>query len=275
MSKRDIPKYSPAMIDIIPNMPKSPRQASSTNTYHVTARGVGKHRIFEEDSDRQRMLDSIVRFKKKYDVTVMAWVFMENHLHILINAELTDLSSFMSSLLTSYSQAFNGRHGHVGHVFQGRYHSEPVENDSYLLEVVRYIHLNPLSSGIDRLEDYRWSSYRQYCGEAGICDTSMVLHQFQSIEDLKSFHNCNIDQEMVYLNGYHPRIDDAQAADIAESMYGPHFSDKIVSMKKGERDRAVQRLYIAGLSGAQITRLLGLGRNIVQKACAKIKERAF
>lgn len=252
-------------------MPKSARQPSSTNIYHVTARGVGKHRIFEDDRDRQRMLDSIARFKQKCGVSVIAWAFMENHFHILVRAQLADLGSFMSSLLTSYSQAFNGRHGHVGHVFQGRYHSDPVETDSYLLEVVRYIHLNPLSSGNVRPEDYRWSSYRQYLGEAGICDTSMVSRQFGSVEDLRSFHDCKADQAMVYLDGYHPRIDDARAAEIAESMFGPHFSDRIVSMKKGERDRAVQRLYIAGLSGSQIVRLLGLGRNVVQRACARVK----
>ena len=177
-----------------------------------------------------------------------------------------ELGSFMSSLLTSYSQTFNGRHGHVGHVFQGRYHSDPVESDSYLLEVVRYIHLNPLSTGNAHPEDYRWSSYRQYLGEAGICDTSMVSSQFESVENLRSFHDCKADQAMVYLDGYHPRIDDSCATEIAESMFGPHFSDRIVSMEKGERDRAVQRLYVAGLSGSRIVRLLGLGRNIVQRA---------
>lgn len=218
------------------------------------------------------MLDAIARFKAKCDVSIIAWAFMENHLHLLVSTSLAGLSSFMGSLLTSYSQAFNGKHGHVGHVFQGRYHSEPVETDSHLLEAVRYIHLNPLSSGINLLEDYYWSSYRQYLGKAGICDTSLVLHQFPSIEDFKAFHDCKADQAIVFLNGYRPRIDDAEAAGIAESIFGPHFSDKIVSMKKGERDRAVQRLYLAGLSGSQITRLLGLGRNIVQRACAKIEE---
>lgn len=253
-------------------MPKTARQASETNIYHVTARGVGKRRIFEDDGDRQRLLDSIVRFKDKRGVSVIAWAFMENHLHLLVSASLADLGSFMGSLLTSYSQAFNGKHGHVGHVFQGRYHSEPVESDSHLLEVVRYIHQNPLSSGISSLEDYRWSSYRQYLGEAGICDTSMVLHQFPSAESFKAFHDCKADQAIVYLDGYHPRIDDAQAAKIAESIFGPYFSDRIASMAKDERDGAVRRLYLAGLSGAQIARLLGLGRNIVQRACVKIKK---
>ena len=253
-------------------MPKTARQASETNIYHVTARGVGKRRIFEDDGDRQRLLDSIVRFKDKRGVSVIAWAFMENHLHLLVSASLADLGSFMGSLLTSYSQALNGKHGHVGHVFQGRYHSEPVESDSHLLEVVRYIHQNPLSSGISSLEDYRWSSYRQYLGEAGICDTSMVLHQFPSAESFKAFHDCKADQAIVYLDGYHPRIDDAQAANIAESIFGPYFSDRIASMAKDERDGAVRRLYLAGLSGAQIARLLGLGRIIVQRACVKIKK---
>lgn len=218
------------------------------------------------------MVDSISRFAAKRDVKIMAWALMDNHVHILAEASIANLSSFMGSLLTSYSQAFNGRHGHVGHVFQGRYHSEPVESDTHLLEVVRYIHLNPLDSGIRDPGEYRWSSYRQYLGGEGICDTSQIRGLFERVDDLRTFHDDKAHQEMIWLDGYHPRIDDAQATRIAEKLYGAHFRDEILSMRKDGRDQALQSLYLAGLSGAQIVRLLGLGRNIVQRACAKIRK---
>ena len=145
-------------------MPRSARQQSVSDHYHVTQRGSGKRCIFEDDDDRRSFVRTMAYFSRDCQVRLIAWVLMDNHFHLLLRAELEDLSRFMSRLGTVHAQRFNGAHGHVGCVFQGRFKSIPIETDPQLLATIRYIHLNPLETGVTRLEDYPWSSYPQYLG---------------------------------------------------------------------------------------------------------------
>lgn len=135
--------------------------------YHITSRGDGREDIYLSEGDRLAWLDVFGLVCKRCNWVCHAWCQMTNHYHILIETPETNLAQGMRQLNGVYTQRFNRVHGRVGHVFQGRYKAILVERDSYLLELARYVVLNPLRAGmVKRLETWPWSSYLATCGQA-------------------------------------------------------------------------------------------------------------
>ena len=152
--------------------------------YHVMARGNAHQEIFIDDADRGAFIDNLGRVAQRFDWRVWAWCLMDNHYHLLIETLRPTLSQGMREVNGVYTQAFNRRHGRVGHVLQGRYKAILVDRDSYLMELGRYIVLNPVRAGMcERAEEFRWSSYRSVMGKAPSPDWLAVdrtLDQFHS-----------------------------------------------------------------------------------------------
>lgn len=135
--------------------------------YHLTARGNARQNIFINDEDRQRFIDLLGREIEQQRWKCYAYCLMDNHYHLLIETPEGKLAQGMRRLNGVYTQSFNRRHGRVGHVLQGRYKSIVVERESYLLELCRYVVLNPVRAGIvKRVADWPWSSYRATAGNA-------------------------------------------------------------------------------------------------------------
>lgn len=168
-------------------MPRGPRIDFPGALHHVYARGIEKRDIFLDDSDRDAFLGRVGVNLAKWHVRCFAWTLMSNHFHLLIQSDKGCLASFMQCLLTGYSRYFNERHGRVGHLFQNRYKSPVVSDDGYCREVVRYIHLNPLRSGIvpsvDALEEYPWTGHRRIVrgGSPDWQDTGLLRTEFGSL----------------------------------------------------------------------------------------------
>lgn len=150
--------------------------------YHVTSRGDGREDIYLSDADRQAWLEVFGQACKRFNWVCHAWCQMTNHYHILIETPEANVSQGMRQLNGVYTQRFNRAHARVGHVFQGRYKAILVERDSYLLELARYVVLNPLRARmVKRLENWPWSSYLATCGQASAPEwlqTDWVLAQF-------------------------------------------------------------------------------------------------
>ena len=248
-------------------MTRTARLASRSDIYHVISRGAGKRDLFEDDEDREFYLNALERFARKEELSILAWCLMDNHIHILCRGELSNMTSMMKRLNTSYAQHFNGRHGHVGPVFQGRFASYPVETEEHFLQTVRYIHLNPRDFGASDPYEYAWSSYKQYIGKGGICRIDFVLSVFGGIVSFLSFHNIGKD-DVAMIDGYatRPRITDAEARRIASQIYGEAFSDEIVEMNKNERNQALRLLFDRGISIRQLGRLTGIGSSAIYRA---------
>lgn len=135
-------------------------------TYHVTARGNERTEIFRDKDDHQKLLDQLQLAQQRHALVIHAYVLMSNHYHLLLETPDGNLSQAMHLINGSYTGYFNRRHRRVGHLFQGRYKSLLVEKESYLLELSRYIHLNPVRAGmVKHPEEYHWSSYRTYIGK--------------------------------------------------------------------------------------------------------------
>lgn len=144
------------------------------------ARGIERCRIFRGSEDYGDFLARLGTILQGAQVRCYAWALLPNHFHLLLRSGEVPLSRVMRSLMTGYAVAFNRRHRRKGHLFQNRYKSVICEEDPYLLELVRYIHLNPLRAGLVRdvsgLEDYRWTGHSVLMGRQS--------SGFQEVEDL-------------------------------------------------------------------------------------------
>ena len=150
--------------------------------YHITSRGNEKKLIYREDQDRENFLSILDKVNKRYHWLCHAYCLMDNHFHLLIETPEGNLSIGMRQLNGVYTQAFNKRHRRVGHLFQGRYKAILIQKDSHLLEVCRYVVLNPVRVGL--VEDpgqWEWSSYGATAGlqkPPACLTTHWVLGQF-------------------------------------------------------------------------------------------------
>jgi REP element-mobilizing transposase RayT len=140
-----------------------------------------------DEKDLQRFLTYLSGYKKRFSFRLYAYALMKNHLHLLIEVEEIPLSRIMQTLLFGYAGYFNRRYREVGHLFQGRYKAILCEKDAYLLELVRYIHLNPVRAKIvKKPEDYAWTGHLSYLGKGAehLIDEGFVLEQFSDNRSL-------------------------------------------------------------------------------------------
>jgi len=159
--------------------------------YHILSRGNEQGDIFYDNTDRGRFLDTIGELSERFAVDIFAYVLMDNHYHLLLQTRRANLSKAMQWFGTTYTRRFNNRHNRSGHLFQGRFKSIIIENDSYLMQLSCYIHRNPLRAGIvKRLADYRWSSYLSYGYGKSTPDwlsTKLILSQFPPDDEHKQY----------------------------------------------------------------------------------------
>lgn len=152
--------------------------------YHVMLRGNNFQPIFHDDQDRYWLQDLIAEGAQRFHYQLLGYCWMGNHIHAAIRVEQIPLSHAMHHLSFRYTSYFNWRHKRVGHVFQGRYKAILVDSDSYLLQLVRYIHMNPVRAQlVDDPAAWPWSSHRAYLGEGDgslgpWLDTGPVLARF-------------------------------------------------------------------------------------------------
>lgn len=155
--------------------------------YHVTSRGDRQEPIYEDDKDREAFLRTLAEVVVRFNWRCHAYCLMTNHYHLVVDTPDGNLSKGMRQLNGVYTQASNRRHGRVGHLFQGRFKAILVDKDSYLLELTRYVVLNPVRAGMVKSPgEWYWSSYRAMVGEAPTADwlaTDGLLAQFGTQRD--------------------------------------------------------------------------------------------
>jgi REP element-mobilizing transposase RayT len=168
-------------------MPRTARIDAPGLVHHVIARGIEKRRIFLDDADRSCFVRRLGAVLPECRVDCLGWALMPNHVHLILRTGPVPLATAMARLLTGYASYFNRQHARVGHLFQNRYRSIPVESEEYLLTLVRYVHRNPLRAGIvgdlAELSRFPWTGYASLMGErtASFQAVGEVLDRFGSV----------------------------------------------------------------------------------------------
>lgn len=165
-------------------MPRLARLDAPGVLHHVIIRGIERRRIFRDNTDRDRFVERLAKLLPETQTACYSWAVIPNHVHFLFRTGRTPLATLMRRLLTGYAVSFNRRHRRHGQLFQNRYKSIVCQEDLYLRELVRYIHLNPIRAGIvsdlQELKDYPYSGHSALVGKEGRQwqDVDYVLRYF-------------------------------------------------------------------------------------------------
>jgi len=178
-------------------MSRCPRLDAPGALHHVIVRGIERRRLFRSAQDRQRFLDRLGTLVIASRAALYAWALMPNYAHALLRTGALPLSRFAQRWLGPYATTFNRVHHRAGHLSQNRFKSILVDEEAYLLELVRYIHLNPVPSrlpvGIDTLDTYPWTGHAVILGQRSFAaqDADFVLSQFGTKVARRAAHTCN------------------------------------------------------------------------------------
>ncbi|MBI4773865.1 MAG: transposase [Deltaproteobacteria bacterium] len=163
-------------------MPRKARIDAPGALHHIICRGIERRNIFRDDTDRNRFVDRLAKLLLETATPCFAWALMPNHFHLLLKTGKEPIAKVMQRLLTGYAVTFNRRHRRYGRLFQNRYKSILCRQDTYLLELVRYIHLNPIRAGI--VSDLKTLNKHPFSGHHALM--GKVTHQWQDTETVLS-----------------------------------------------------------------------------------------
>ena len=245
-------------------MARKPRRSSESGYLHLIVRGNNKQILFEEEEDYKFFISRLGRCCREASIRISAYCLMENHAHLLVNDPCGRVSRMTQNLATGYSLYYNGKYHRKGHLFQGRYLCEPVDNDLYLLTVFRYILNNPRKAGICPADQYRWSSYKAYFRESASLDLGFVRDRFPTEAAYRDYiGESNADECLEYCR---PSLSDDQALAVLRKKYGTVSGSELQSWNRQRRDSILKNLKKEGLSLRQIERLTGISRSIAHRA---------
>jgi len=243
-------------------MPRQARLDAPGVLQHVMARGIERRKIFMDDKDRASFLERLALILEDTQTQCYAWALIPNHFHILLRTGPTPLSTVMRRLMTGYAVAFNIRHRRSGHLFQNRYKSVVCEEDTYLLELTRYIHLNPLRAklveDLKSLDQYSWSGHSVLMGKQKNplipeIPPSNEKGQYlaeKTVEAVLLFFGKNLKEarrryrQFVEKGIKQGRREDLQGGGLVRSAGGDRAS--LMGQKKKDRERADQRILGSG-----------------------------
>ena len=258
-------------------MPREARKISETGVYHIILRGINRQSIFINEEDYDYFLYTLLRYKKISNFKIFSYILMTNHLHILLKVCDEPLSLIMKRICGSYVYFFNHKYNRIGNLFQDRFKSKPVENDIYLLTVLRYIHQNPLKARIVKnIKDYKWSSYNEYLRKDisrinKLVDKEYIFDLFRidkkdPIIEFIKFNKLNNDDNCLNLNNK-IIINDTDAICIIIKVCSIDNPEELRKFDLNIRNHYLHKLKDAhGLSLRQIERITGINRETIHKA---------
>ena len=236
-------------------------------------RGANRQEIFHDDEDCIKFLEMLDRYKKKSEISINGWCLMGNHIHLLLHEGNEELSVTMKRIGVSYAWFYNLKYKTTGHLFQDRYRSESVENDSQLMAAIRYIHQNPVKAGIvKRPGEWKWSSCQVYYGNTYyppfLLDSELILNMFSEDKmiGIKKFMEYN---EMENGNKFldddiKRRFTDEEAREEIKKVTGEYEIAAVKSLPKSQRDSIVGIIKgMDGMTQRQISRILGIPLSLV------------
>lgn len=262
-------------------MPRQAREASGTGIYHVMMRGINHQNIFEEQEDYYQFLNTLEMMAQSYEpdgtpsgrnYTLYAYCLMSNHIHLLIREREDTIGMAIKRIASSYVYYYNHKYSRDGHLFRERFKSEPVNDMTYFVTLLRYIHQNPVKAGmVNEVKDYEFSSWHEYEDKNStlfpLCNTHSVLKRI-SYNELNDLVN-------------DPLPDDVACLDIEDASKGRPSDDQVMSLikeKTGATNSSafqqlpdeIRRSVLIELKGRraslrQLERLTGIGKSMIYR----------
>lgn len=259
-------------------MPRQQRILSENGTYHVMMRGNERKNLFHDQEDKQRFIDTLLAKKMVTGFSVYGYCLMDNHVHLLIREGPEGLSASMKRINASYASYFNHKYHRVGHLFQDRFRSEPIQEDRHLLTALRYIHNNPVKAGlVDKPQHYWWSSYGCYLDpdnpetegiETGFILSILADDPATATREFKRFSSEYDESEFLDLEEGSAWTVEAGSAYLDEYLKRRWPGKNLPGVMNDKNTRAEVILDLKAntrLSVRAIADLLGINRGIVQK----------
>lgn len=250
-------------------MPRKARQKSSTNIYHVVIRGADRQIIFESPKDYKKYLEILKLYSHKLEFEIYAYCLMSNHIHLLIYTPNCSIGSVFSHINTSYAIWFNSKYSRTGHLQQGRFYSEPIEDEISLLSVMRYIHQNPLKAGLETYtgESYIWSSMLDYINnQNSLINSNFILSIIGGIDNFKMYHKYESNDNHLDIHNIIKRIPDDVARDIIFETAHCSSVTEFQNLELLERNKFIHKLHKEkGISVRQLNRLTGIPKGVIDR----------
>ncbi len=262
-------------------MVREARMESETGFYHVMVRGINKEKILEKEKEKERILMLIKEKRQDVLCRIVAYCVMDNHMHMIIIAEKSELVKIMKKINISYAMSYNQRHDRVGPVFQGRFRSENITDEAYLYGAIRYIHNNPIKAGlVSKPEEYKWSSLREYLNDTPIIIDEKIkeeiLNGFVSAKDFLDFHRIEDDTNYLEIKEEAEQLKEKKAKRIINN----YFEEKRITDKGQVKGKDMEELLKkllneTDLSYRKIADLTGTNLRIIHKVNKTLRNNLY
>lgn len=251
-------------------MARKQRIKSRSGIYHVMMRGINRQTIFEDDQDKWRFLETVRRFKSISNYSIFAYCLMDNHVHLLLRESNESLSTAIKRISSSYVYWYNEKYERSGHLFQGRFKAEVVEDAAYFLTVLRYIHQNPLKAGLTvDVFASAWTSVNEYIGQTHMVDIDFGLNLFstdrnQAISLYKAYMK-ELNDDQCLEDIVQARVSDDDVRSYL-SILGIENKSSLQQMDRDKRNTILAKLKkIEGTSLRQLARITGISKSVIQR----------
>ena len=247
-------------------MPRRSRVLSHSNIYHICMRGINQQQIFYDAQDYRYFLRVMEKYKEPSGYIIHAYCLMGNHIHLLIQTGAESLETIFKRIGASFVYWYNAKYKRSGHLFQDRFHSEPVDDESYYRIVFRYILQNPVKAGLCRdVAEYKYSSAMEYVHWTyGITDTEFARNLFGG--DMEKYISEDNEDECLDVK---ENIRKSTTESEAMKLILREFNEiPLIIGKPAERgcfNEKIRKIYKSGVSLRQISRLTGVSRYIIAK----------
>lgn len=242
-------------------MPRQARRESQTGIYHIMLRGINKQQIFEDSEDYEKFLYILKDCKEISGFELYAYCLMGNHIHLLIKTTKEPLQLIFKRIGSRFVYWYNQKYERIGHLFQDRFKSQPIEDEKYFFAVLRYIHQNPVKDGlVKNIYDYKYSSCWAYNAQkGGFVDIDFAL-EITPHNELMKFMEQYTEESFLDVENINVRVNEKEASRIvAETV-----KVNIQQLNTEERNKILMELRKKGLSMRQINRLTGISISIIR-----------
>ena len=247
-------------------MPRQARKKSESGIYHIMLRGINRQQIFEDAEDCYKFLTILREYKGICEYSVYAYCLMGNHIHLLLKEGTESLEQVFKRVCGKFVYWYNSKYQRVGHLFQDRFKSEPVDSQEYLQTVLRYIHQNPLKAGLcKQVSNYAYSSYAAYLGGDDLVDTSWILgiwskEEFIELNETIIETNCLDVPEKSEI-----RLTDEQVSVLMFKLSKCQNAAQFQELEPVKQEKYLKKLRQEGVSIRQLSRMTGISISVIRK----------